>query len=367
MANIADGLRQLDVDPERLSKRTGISKERVDAILRGVTPTASELRLIAKYVRLPANALVKLNLDTPQGKIRFRATMGGRKELRITEARIGEIEQFLTRYGLLGDRTLSPRLDARYVDRDSIEDAAISIRALICSDRELLDPICDLPERLDRAGIARVLILKELNVEGAATIHDGRNLIIVAGRTFAPRMLFTCAHELAHIVLGHIQPGDWLLDDEAIESFTDQREDERICNALASAILLPAQGLGLFLKEARATLKLAGDGVSSTEILYLARYFGTSFLTAAMRLEYLSILPPGGGFSIEESIRRDYKSVENFAQTLGLPPRTPIKMSKISETIRNNLAAALSDGVVSIGRAAETFGLSTFELAHALA
>lgn len=275
--------------------------------------------------------------------------------------------KFLSRCKLLDGQAKQLQVSANLADRVSVEQAATAIRELLCAPGELLDPICDLVSRLDKTGIARTIVMKDLEVEGAASTVDGYNLIIIASRSFKPRMLFTCAHELAHLVLGHIKPDRWIIDEDTIESFDDEKEDERLCNVLASAILLPAQGVAKFLNLVRKQIKVRSDAISDTEILFLSRYFGTSFLAAAMRLEHLELLPTGSGFALEDAIRRDHQSAEAYAEALGLPPRNSIAIPALSLNIRKTFIDALSRGDISLGRAAETLGLSTIEMSNALA
>lgn len=366
MANLSDSFNRLAVDLARLSRKTGIAEARTLEIAAGAQPSSTELRLIAAYLRMPADALLRLDQLTGGSDVRFRAARR-HKNPYTAEARVREIEMFVRRRKLLPAPSHALHLTATLEDRTSIEAAALQIRRLLCSDDDLLEPMCDLPARLDASGLASSIVLSDLNVEGATTVTEGRGLIVIAARRFAPRMLFTCAHELAHLVLGHVTANRWIIDEDTIETFNNDREDEQLCDVLASAVLLPAEGVARFLKIIRSELSSRNDAISDTEILFLARYYGTSFIAAAIRLEVLGLLPKGGGFALEAEIKKQYASVEAYSEAQGLPERTPISMPTISPRLRDKIRVALSDGEISIGRTAETLGLSQSEIADALA
>lgn len=366
MANLGDSLVRLAVDPARLSRKTGIAEVRVHALIAGAEPSATELRQVASYLKLPADALFRINQITNGSDVRFRSGSVHRNPS-AAEARVRELGRFLKKRNLFPRAGQALRVTATLDNRATIEDAAFQVRQILCDNQSLSDPICDLPDRLDIAGIASCVSLGDLTVEGASTIVDGRGLIVVASRTFLPRMLFTCAHELAHLVLGHLVNDRWLIDEDTVETFNSDRGDEHLCDVLASAILLPAQGVARFLKFLRTEYGGRQDVISDIEIMLLSRFFGTSFIATAMRLELLDLLPSGSGFALEEAIKRQHSSVEAYAQSLGLPERAAISMPMISAVLRSSIRAALENGNISIGRTAETFGFSHVEIADALA
>lgn len=366
MVNVGDNLIQLGVDRKRLAKRTGLSLARVEEIFNGAGVTARELRVIANFLHLPADVLIRSQASIGKSDVRYRKTP--RKAALTAEVRIIEIASFLSRNNLL-TRGLNKqwRVSADLNDRPSIEKAAALVRQRLCRSEERLDPLLNLVERADHAGIASCLVLHDLGVEGAALQLSGVGLIAIAARSFAPRMLFSCAHELAHIVLGHTDAGRVLIDDDTIEAFDSDSEEERLCNTLASALLQPAEGVARLLEAARKRFKIPDDSISAAEVLLVAGYFGTSFFAAAMRLEHLGIAPSGTAASFEKAIKSDHKSLANYAREADLPPREAIHIPIISPTLRRAMAHKIGEGDMSLGRASDILGYSITEMNDALA
>lgn len=92
-----------------------------------------------------------------------------------------------------------------------------------------------------------------------------------------------------------------------------------------------------------------------------------SFEVAARRCEQLELLPEGGAISLTEVLKKDYGSPERRAESLGLPPRPAVVIPKISDNLLRPLLDRIEADEVSIGWAAERFGLSIDEIyeAHA--
>jgi Zn-dependent peptidase ImmA (M78 family) len=363
MVSLASSLASLGADRKHLARRTGISLDRLDAIFSGAVTTATELRLISEALRLPPDALLRAAQISRRADVRYRKTP--RKNSLAAEARIEQVAKFLSRTNLLP----VPRawgVEADLQSRPSIEHAATQIRAMICSPDEMIGPVTNLSDRIDAAGLASTIVMHDLGVEGASANVDGAPLIVVAARTYAPRMLFTCAHELAHIALGHTTEDGWLIDESTIEAFDSEDEQERISNTLASALLQPAKGVAKFLTLARKRFDIGDEQLSATEILLMSRYFGTSFYAAAMRLEHLGIAPVGTAASFQAAITEDHVSAEAYAERLGLPPRTPIKVPTVSSALKANISTAIENGQVSIGRVGDVLGYSLLEISHAL-
>jgi transcriptional regulator with XRE-family HTH domain len=186
MGSVADSLAHLGVDSKRLVRRTGLSAERVKEILGGAEPTVYELRTIASYLRLPADALMRVRETTGRADLRYRAEPLKQPPL-TAEARIQELGKLLQRLDLLPPRKLDLRVFASLENLRSVEDAALLIRQAFCTNEEMLDPLPDLATRIDQCGLAYSVVLADLGVEGANGLLDGRGLIVIAARTFKPR------------------------------------------------------------------------------------------------------------------------------------------------------------------------------------
>lgn len=364
MVSVAHSLQRLGVDRKRLAKKTGLEPQRVDELFGGAAPTTIELRAIAAFLHLPVDALVRPVESAVQSDYRYRKSSG--KSPLTADARVQEITALLSRRKLTPLASDQWLVSANLQNRRSIEIAAEVIRNRICDPGERLDPLPDLVDRVDRVGLAYSIMLHDLDVEGASTrLHDC-GLMVVAARTHKPRMLFTLAHELAHLVLGHTKQGKWILDKNTVEAFDSKDEEERLCNSLASALLQPAEAVARFLGLVRDQFGIGPGVLTATEVFLVARYFCTSFFAAATRLEHLDIAPAGSAHSFEKAIRGDYKSLEAYAGRLGLPEPTPIKIPVLSPSLRESISSAVERGDISIGRVSDIFGYSTIEMAHAL-
>lgn len=84
--------------------------------------------------------------------------------------------------------------------------------------------------------------------DGISLIHDGEPLILVSANVPQTRQRFTCAHELGHIILGHV--GVYELRNR--EPAATDNPIEQAANVFASRILAPAcvlWGCGAFEPE----------------------------------------------------------------------------------------------------------------------
>lgn len=67
---------------------------------------------------------------------------------------------------------------------------------------------------------------KTPKMDGMAAHLNGRPIIVISsGWKFSARLVFVIAHELGHIVFGHVQDGV-LIDENILEEITDQEEEE---------------------------------------------------------------------------------------------------------------------------------------------
>ena len=84
--------------------------------------------------------------------------------------------------------------------------------------------------------------------DGVSLIHEGQPIILVSAKVPLARQRFTCAHELGHIILGHV--GVYQLRNREPDATDNQIE--QAANVFASRILAPAcvlWGCGAFGEE----------------------------------------------------------------------------------------------------------------------
>lgn len=111
------------------------------------------------------------------------------------------------------------RAEAREIPVGSYsKEGAVQLAARLSSDLSNLDRLGELPSMFAAVGV-RVVYVEAFpgsKIDGCALLVDGVPTIGVSGRGHrVDKVLFTLLHELAHVVLGHLEEGVLVLDDEA--------------------------------------------------------------------------------------------------------------------------------------------------------
>lgn len=131
-----------------------------------------------------------------------------------------------------------------YKDYQDARDAAWKI-LLDCGVNRLPVEITQICRKL---GVSVRLYVPTDENDGISLIHDGEPLILVSANVPQARQRFTCAHELGHIILGHV--GIYQLRNR--EPSATDNPIEQAANVFASRILAPAcvlWGCGAFEAE----------------------------------------------------------------------------------------------------------------------
>ena len=219
------------------------------------------------------------------------------------------------------------------------------------------DPLIDLAELILTRTNVRCLVIDQPHLEGSLVAHHDHLFIFLSTRP-DPRMRFTLAHEFCHYLCDVPTSGNsaWF-DEDVLEPVGSSRRDEVFANGFASALLLPPTGVGDALKAIRNNYRFKGDSITDVEIILLARFFGVSFQVAARRLEDLKLLPEGGGQSVYQAVRKNFRSPERLAERLGLPPRPEYDWSACNTRLMEEVRPAIASGALSIGRLAEIINL----------
>jgi Zn-dependent peptidase ImmA (M78 family) len=364
MTKLSASLAKLVTDYRHLAQRSGLSLDRLADLVDGAEPKISEVRAISRALKLSIPALLDVAARTSAADIRFRGAQ--RLSTANAEARILSVVDLFKSNPSLVPRTENLKLSSSTDTLEGVDLAAQKLRELILTEgNTLIEPIPNLVRSLDQARIAHVVKLRNLAIHGAVVRIDQSPIIFVASQ-FLPRTLFSVAHELAHALFGHLDRDQIIVDADTVGSFGASSGEERLCDAFASALLLPAAGLVEFLKLLRKQINFPNDAISSTEILFTSHYFATSFLVAAFRFEQLGLLPRGGAIALDNEIKRNHESAEKFAAELNIPERQSIDIPVVSSSLRLRLRKSIADGDLSLGRLADSFGLSTGEMQHAL-
>ena len=362
MTTLAEHLGSRKLSWDAAAKKSGVSAERLRAVAAGADASLGEMRKIAGALRLPLSAIVEDPQDEPI-KLLFRQTLGQQtataaSSVDAVSGQIRDVLAFATEAGIPRNVGWLDLFRGMQPSIDSAEGMANLFRRAYASlaDEEPFTNLCQV--LADELGVF-VVFSRDATVEGVSAILDGYALVLVAARTFAPRTLFTLAHELGHLVAHHAgrESGYALLDLERDVGGirAPRRDEEKFADAFASALLLPKKGVLLALKEFRAQLNASG-ALGDVEILALARFFGVSFEVAARRCESLGLLPPQGARALYQQLTAVHRNPERRADEIGLPVREPIDVS-VSSALIAAAVRMVRSGAVSIGRAAETLNI----------
>ena len=371
MDKIALLLKSLGANAHQIAGKTGLSEERVHDILDGAKVTLPELRALARGLRIPLNSFA--NGVRPADR---NATMRllFRRGASAADA-FDPVQEFVADFveaalEILPQKPELPEwLGALTVERETYEEAerlAYEVRSLFFPER-LEEPIPDLAEVLSEKGGVIVGRLRMSRYEGVSLIANNYPFIFVSPR-FVPRMLFTLAHELGHLVAHHVSNETALFERPGeVTNFRKRSKSEAFVDAFASILLMPERGVATVLKSVREILDIQSDEIGDIEILFLARIYGVSFEVAARRCENLDLLPEGGSFSLAEEIKKNYGSPEKRAAEVGMPERVNVHIPQVSKNLMESLIGCIEEGAVSAGWGAEKFGISIGDIysAHA--
>lgn len=196
-----------------------------------------------------------------------------------------------------------------------------------------------------------VKVLYQSDLAGsAACFCDGDNAAILINSSEAPwRRNYSIAHELFHLLTWDSLPPERLKREPS-----EWKAVERLANAFAAALLLPADWLRIRLDQRRC-----GGRLRFIDLIELAREFDVSIDALLWRLVNLRWLKNSEArkYLEDEQLRTlDRTSLRHFEDP---PP--------ISERFLNLLITAYGKGKVSAGRIAEMTGLSLVEVRRRLA
>jgi Zn-dependent peptidase ImmA (M78 family) len=370
MDGVTNLLRSLALTAAEIASASRLPAERVRAIMEGAPANLTELRALSQGLRVPLRSFAAGQLTTGKqndlGLLFRSAASGGRLDQRTTiEFVAGFVEAALQ---VLPARKHPPDwLQGFEPAAQTYSEAhrlAHGFRALFVPQRRD-EAFLELPQALSRDAGIIIGSLRLSRFEGASIIIGGYCFIFVSPR-FLARMLFTVAHELGHILAHHKQGKGVVFDGAArIGAWRQRTREEQFADAFASVLLMPERGIALALKAIRQALNIRSSNIGDIQLLYLARIFGVSFDAVAQRCEQLELLPVGGARSLSDALRKDHGNPERRAESLGLPPRPRVTIPKISDNLLRPLVSKIAADEISIGWAADRFGLSIDEFYEA--
>ena len=364
MQTIIDNLKSSGLSAQTLAKKSGLHPERIDSILQGSSePTFNEIRKLSKALKVSSDFLVSEPERFPEINLLFRQTYASGAD----KYRVDRISYIIGNLFLLIDENYAvdsalnnfPALENTF---DNARLLATIFRKIYC-DGNFIEPLLHLP-RIVSEDLRCILFVTDLgaDTDGASAIINRVPFVFVAPR-FEPRMLFTLAHELAHILSHHKAQLDFVkIDKKIVELGKSTFKEEAFANAFASELLMPEEGVGITLQTIRKHLGIAGRPVGDVEIIYLSRIYGVSFDVAAKRCEDLNLLPRGGAVSLSDEIRKDYDSAEKRAQELNILERPKIIFPKAPSGLIQAAVDKINKGEISIGKASDILSIPFAEI-----
>lgn len=359
---------------EEISQISDVPRERVIEILSGQDPTLGELRKLSKAFGLKLLDILETNEESANEiDLLFRNSQPEQD----FESEKWTIHSFSRRIAdslsLLSCTDELPNWLADFpvvshTLRGAEEAAAEARRQFFDNDQR--SPLLGLPRLIAERLNVIVFVSPKQDVDGASALYSGHAFIFVAPR-FPPRMLFTVAHELAHLLAHHStnEPFAYLDKEGQVGNYRRKMRSkkEAFADAFASALLMPPKGVGTALRMIRQYTKATSDEVGDIEILYLSRIFGVSFQAAAYRCELLDLLPKGGGESLYQTLRKNHGSPEKRAEELGLPERPNVEFPAFPPTLLNAAILAVEQGRMSINKVSEYLDITVYEFMKAKA
>jgi Zn-dependent peptidase ImmA (M78 family)/transcriptional regulator with XRE-family HTH domain len=343
-----------------LSKRTGISHERISLLETSAEPDLNELRVLANFFRVDLRDLLPPHPRHQSVDLLFRT--GGKNIDEITSSalsrRIGCSIELL-------DEPAAPfwidkfRRGGTYSDAE--QNAEVFRNLFLNGDQ--VSPLYVLPEiAVNEMGVLLFLI-RSGRFEGASAYIEGLPFVFLA-ESFGPRMLFTLAHEIGHLIGHHDPRQSFAVVDAQTEKRTRSKKNiaEFYAHAFASCLLMPKAGLGITLRKIREMQRESNTALGDLEILLLSRIYGVSFYAAARRCEDLSLLPRGAAISLNETLKKEYGSPEKRADAANLPPRADVRFPRMPPALLRAATEKVRAGEISIGKASSILGLSIADL-----
>jgi Zn-dependent peptidase ImmA (M78 family) len=230
----------------------------------------------------------------------------------------------------------------------------------------LASPLLPLPSIAVDAMKLVVMVVPQLKFDGASAVVGDTSFVFISPR-FAPRMLFTLAHEICHIIAHHKPGEDFAIADEEERTGSFKHKDPReaFADYFASCLLLPKAGVGIALKQIRRAHSGKDGPLGDIDILYLSHIFGVSFLAAAIRCESLGLLLKGGAFSIYKELCEKHGSPEVRARELELPERPKVDFPGLPTRLLEDVIEKIKQGQISIGKASSLLNIPIAELLRA--
>ncbi len=316
-----------------------VSKQALNKYEMGaMNPTTEVLISISKFLKIKPDYFFK-PVHTDLGEISFRkkASLSKKDEESIIEKsrdyieRYIEIEQILT----LENEFENPIESILINEKGDVENAANELRLKW----ELgTNPITNIVEMLELKGIKIYLFDDSDDIDGfSAYTSKGIPVITVNKRNKSiERLRFTIMHELAHLLL---------VFDEEVKS--DNKLIEKLCHFFSSCFLIPTKMVHKLIGSSNRSY------INIKELIAVKEYYGISIRALVHRLNGLKIITDNYYKRWVIYMNKTYGAKSEPGSYLGQ------EKSILFEQLINR---ALSEGIISLSKAATLFNVNTNEL-----
>lgn len=364
MINLIFLIRQYKKSIKSFSEKTGITLERLNQIANEeIQPSMSDVRKVARVTKKTIDFLISENNQYNDLNLLFRENAKSESDELIADKFSHIVGNSLA---ILSNSKQQYHLKARFTNvpqtYEGAESLAFEFRNKYLNG-DTVSPLLNLPKILTET-LDFVIYITDLgrNRDGASAVFDTVPFIFLSP-SFEPRMLFTMAHELGHILAHHdLNQNFFKLDHKISAIERDSKSIESFANAFASCLLLPPEGVLISIRKIKELHRISNNEFGDIEIILLSRIYGVSFEVAAQRCEQLELLPKGGAKSLYAKISEQYNSPEQRADSLNLPPRPKIDFSSVSSKLTRAAIEKINSGELSLGKASEILSISISDL-----
>lgn len=310
-------------------------------------PSSTVLLALAESLKIAPDYLLNAREIELTGVDFRKATHAGSKEERAVVATVlDQVERYLELEELMPsvDVQWQPPIDDLF-KITSIEDAENAADALRKKWDLGIDSIPSMTELLEEQGVKVISLDLPMEVSGSKAFVERPNfpnvpVIVVNEKHNGERQRFTLAHELAHLVL---EFGDGLSD----------KDQEKAADRFAGAFLMAKEIMKKILGANRTSISLG-------ELVELKKIFKVSIASLVVRCSQIGILPKTAYYKL-------FKAIEALGWN-GPNSKEPLRFdAEVPERFIRLCFRAVSEGAISLSRAAELMNKSVHELDHMMA
>jgi len=254
---------------ELADKSDIVTKQAINKYEKGLmAPSMNVLIKLCETLNVKVDYFLRENtLELGEIKYRKQSRLSKKKQKEIAEKTRDFLERYFETEELLGDHSTFKE-ELRLIKIQENSDAEMAAEKVRTEWNLGNTPLYNILEILEEKGVRVLHIDEEIkHFSGMSTWVNGSIPVIVLGAMNIDRLRFTALHELGHLVLDILH--------------FDDKEQERICDRFAGAMLLPNEVLLNQLGGIRKRVHLrelclikSEFGISPQAILYRSRQLG---------------------------------------------------------------------------------------------